>query len=224
MTPDDETLMAYADGELDPLGMKRVERALAADPALAERVAAHRRLRAALGGAFAGVADEPVPERLERLVRNSVAPLPVQRGGPRWILPTAIAAALALGVGLGTQIGGSGPIVERGGTLVASGELGRTLDRQLAAADGDTRVLLSFRDGAGRICRVFNAPVVDGVACREGGSWMLIQTRTGAGGRSTEYRQAGSAASKLLAEAQDMMAGEPLDAAAERRARASDWR
>ena len=32
MTIDPETLMAYADGELDPLTARRVEKAIAADP------------------------------------------------------------------------------------------------------------------------------------------------------------------------------------------------
>ena len=45
MTIEPELLMAYADDALDPLTAKRVERAIAADPALAEEVARHRRLR-----------------------------------------------------------------------------------------------------------------------------------------------------------------------------------
>jgi hypothetical protein len=53
---------------------------------------------------------------------------------------------------------------------------------------------------------------------------MLRQTRSPENRQTAEYRQAGSADAALLAEAQAMMAGDPLDAAAERRARDLGWR
>ena len=226
MTPDDEMLMAYADGELDPITAKRVERAIANDAGLADRVRAHRRLRAMVGGAFAGVADEPVPDRLASLVRGSVVPFPgPRRTAIRWPQVAAVAAALALGVGLGSQIDGRGSVVTDGGTLVASGGLARALDGQLASTKGETRVPVSFRDARGRLCRVFDAPTTDGIACRQGNAWTLVRTRSGeTAGAATEYRQAGSADAALLADAQDLMAGDPLDAAAEVRAREAGWR
>ena len=226
MTPDDEMLMAYADGELDPITAKRVERAIADNAALADRVQAHRRLRVMVGGAFAGVAEEPVPDRLVSLVRGNVVPFPTsRRTAVRWPQAAAIAAALALGVGLGSQIGERGSVATQGGALVASGSLARALDVQLASATGETRVPVSFRDTRGRLCRVFDAPAADGIACRQGDAWTLVRTRSGeAPGVATEYRQAGSADAALLAEAQDLMAGDPLDAATEARAREAGWR
>ena len=59
MNIDAQTLMAYADGELDPLAAKRVERAIAADPALAVEVEQHRALRARLIADYAPIAAEP---------------------------------------------------------------------------------------------------------------------------------------------------------------------
>jgi len=44
----EEMLVAYADGELDEVNRRRVERALAGDEALAERLAAHEALRGRL--------------------------------------------------------------------------------------------------------------------------------------------------------------------------------
>lgn len=65
MSFSDETLMAYADGELEPALAARVEEAMRADPRVEEAVRRHRALRADVFAAFAGVLDEPVPERLQ---------------------------------------------------------------------------------------------------------------------------------------------------------------
>lgn len=67
MSFSEETLMAYADGELGEPERSAVEAAERADPAVAAAIARHRALRADVFGAFAGVLDEPVPARL-RLV------------------------------------------------------------------------------------------------------------------------------------------------------------
>ena len=61
----DETLMAYADGELDPQERAAIEEAMRDDPAIANAVANHRALRADVAAAFAGILDEPVPARLQ---------------------------------------------------------------------------------------------------------------------------------------------------------------
>ena len=64
MTIDPKMVAAYADGELGPEDMALLEAAMAADPALAEEVAAHRALRATLSAHFAPILDMPVPDRL----------------------------------------------------------------------------------------------------------------------------------------------------------------
>lgn len=225
MSPDDEMLMAYADGELDPLTAKRVERAIAADPALAAKVAAQRALRARLGAAFAPVADAPVPDRLTAMLTSDVLPL-LPRPVPtrqRWVQAAALAATLVLGVAVGNQMR-SPPVTMAGGGLTASGALARALDTQLAANTGETHMLASFRDRSGAWCRVFTTPSLGGIACREREDWILRRTRSPDRRQVADYRQAGSADAALMAEAQDMMAGNPLDAAAERRARDLGWR
>lgn len=60
----EEMLMAYADGELDRDTAAEVARAAAADPELRERVALLHETRTLTRAAYAGVLDEPVPERL----------------------------------------------------------------------------------------------------------------------------------------------------------------
>ena len=70
----DETVMAYADGELDAASRAAVEAAMATDPQLAQRVARHRALRERLRAALRPVLDEPLPERLLEGVRGAPAP------------------------------------------------------------------------------------------------------------------------------------------------------
>jgi hypothetical protein len=228
MSIEPEMLMAYADGELGPIEARRVERAIAEDPALAARVEQHRALRARLDAHFAPVAGEPVPDRLAAMLSSNVVDLPQRR--PRRALPAwsrwsgALAASLVLGLAIGHGWQDSGVVRSRGGQLYADGALAKALDRQLAAAPGAVRVPISFRDNTGQYCRVFTAPATDGIACRDDRGWLLRQTRAGAASARTDYIQAGSTDPELMAAAQQMMAGDPLDAGAEAKARAAGWR
>src|SRR5205823_341693 len=99
----DETVMAYADGELDAASRAALEAAMATDPQLAQRVARHRALRERLRAALRPVLDEPLPERLLEGVRGAPAPRHAanvvalkRKAAPRWSWPQlgAIAASL----------------------------------------------------------------------------------------------------------------------------------
>lgn len=222
-----ETLMAYVDGELDAIGARRVERAIADDPALARDVERQRALKARIGARFDRISDEPVPDRLAAMVQSNVIALP-PRAAPRrwsgaWQQALALAACLVLGVMVGRGWS-TGPVTVGGSSLYASSNLGRALDAQLASTAGDIAIPVSFRDKRGAYCRVFSSQAVDGIACHDGRGWALRQTRPGTRRTTGDYRQAGSAGGDLMAAAQDMMAGEPLDAASEAQAKASGWR
>lgn len=67
----DHELQAYVDGELAPADAARVQAACAADPELAARLAREQRVRERVRGAFNGVLDEPVPDRLAALLRSA---------------------------------------------------------------------------------------------------------------------------------------------------------
>lgn len=224
MTPDDATLMAYADGELDPLTAKRVERAIAADPALAARVAAERALRDRLVCAFVNIADEPAPAALTAQLTSNVVPLR-RPAAPqrRWIQAAAVAAALVLGVAIGRNWQ-SGPLDVSGGRLAASGGLATALNDDLSGGSGATRIIASFRATDGNYCRVFMTHAIDGVACRDDAGWSVRYTVAPKPGDQTAYRQAAAPAPGLMAAAQDMMAGEPLSQSAERTMRGTGWR
>jgi anti-sigma factor RsiW len=71
--PTDETLMAYADGELEPARSAEVEAAMAENPEIARRVEQHKALRKKLGAAFDPVLNETVPDALVTAIRSAPA-------------------------------------------------------------------------------------------------------------------------------------------------------
>jgi anti-sigma factor RsiW len=225
---DEAMLIALVDGELDEVNRRRVERAAADDPALAQRLAMHRRLRETLAGHYAPVAEEPVPDRLRALLEESAAVTPIARPARRWgqwMTGGAIAASLLIGLSIGQITGdASGPIGMKDGVMVAQGPLAAALDGQLASAqqDGPIHIGLSFARKGGGWCRSFDGQVA-GVACRDGTGWQVQQALPGAG-QGTAYRQASSADARVMATVDALIAGAPLDAAAEKAAREKGWR
>lgn len=231
MRQDDENLMRYADGELNAVARARVERAAAEDVAVAARLEEHRKLKARLSAHYGPVAEEEVPQRLTSLLTGNV--VGISRGHVaaksfRWI-PVAIAASLAAGVFVGQMLprGAGSPVSFDGGAMIAGGEVARALDTQLASVQtpGSTvRIGVSFPGEGGRACRTFEVPAMAGVACRVDARWQVLVTAPGVTARSAgRYRQAGATHAIVMQAAQDMMSGEPLDAAAERRARDDGW-
>lgn len=150
---------------------------------------------------------------------------PPLRISPRWRAGAAIAASLVLGLIVGTQIPREGARTTQDGALVATGSLARGLEGQLAAAGtpGDLRILTSFRRDGGDYCRVYEARATSGIACKRDDGWALERTMATGRRETGEYRQAGSAQGDLMAAAQSMASGEPLDEAQERAARTKGW-
>ena len=174
-------------------------------------------------------AEEAVPERFQAMLETNVVNLsPVRRARPVWQNFAALAATLVLGLALGrTLMVPDGQIGIEGGTMVARGPLADALDTQLASAqapDAATRIGTSFAAADGRLCRTFEGAAAAGLACRSEAGWQLMMTAAGSAGARGAFRQAGSGNALVLQAAQEIMAGEPLDAAAERRARDSGWR
>ena len=238
----DEILMAYADGELEPARRAEVEQAMRADPAVAAAVQRHRALRADVFAAFAGVLDEPVPERLrphaaaspvrvDALRAAGARPLPARWSWPRW---GGMAASLAVGVLVGAlgwrgmHAGGAAPAVaQMGGALVAQGALAQALSQQLASEQGQgagVTLGVSFQARDGSYCRSFTMGSSGGLACRSGGEWRVPVLAEGEAERGGTYRQAGSAMPAAVLDAIDQrIAGPALDAQAERKARERGW-
>lgn len=244
MTFSDETLNAYTDGELDAATRAAVEAAMASDPQLAQRVAEYRALRARLQRAFTPVLAEPVPERLlasargasDRQRPSNVIELQ-QRPRARWSWSQwgAMAASLVIGALLGPLLlrspTGNAPVDTRGGQMLAHGTLERALSEQLAStqpAAAPVQIRVSFRARSGAYCRTFlmhDESRLAGLACRERSAWRVeTLARTDPGPSGADLRPAGSAVPPAVAGTLDeLIAGEPLDAAAEAAARARDW-
>ena len=251
MTISEETLMAYADGELDAEARASVEAAMQEDPEIGKRVARHRALREAMRDAFSAVLEEPVPDRLIAAARgptvaskNAVVDLSIAReaargknfAAPRRWQPAAMAASLLLGLGLGFLAwhGSGGALIQSGagGGLIASVALAEALSTQLSDDRSADRVAitgLSFRNKSGDYCRTFSLTGTDaiaGLACREGTDWRIeaLAQSPRSAANSGNFRTAASQDSPVIrAAVEGSIEGEPLDLAGEITARKAGW-
>lgn len=245
MTISDDTLMAYLDNELAPDERARVDAALGTNPALRERLQQQEVVRRALTAAFGPVVNERLPDHLLQTARTA----PVSW---RWRLRQSLsqfsfsvlggqnltfarfasgAAVLLVGVAIG-WIATRGPNADNEtGLAIAKGPLAQALEQQLASdvRQQGPRVGVSFRAKSGQLCRTFDAGASSGnkagIACRGPADW-TIETLVAAEPRAgSPYEVVGSAMPPAVSDAvENLMAGEPFDAAQERKARDRNWR
>jgi hypothetical protein len=191
MKPSDETLMAYADGELTAAERSAVEAALRADTEVRARLAVYEDTRDLLRSALGGVAAEPVPDRLVAAVMNA-APSPPLRGAmpgpgriagrlrPRHALPLAASVALCLGFAGGHLLAPPAPEP----IVAVAKAIGPALERMpsgdAASSElGEVMPLATVRLPTGQYCREFEilpstGRTLTGVACREEAGWMPL--------------------------------------------------
>ncbi len=244
---DDETLMAFADGELDEKTRQAVEKAMDSDEALVERVALFIRTAALSKQALDPLLDQPVPEALRASVaemtdgdageaEDTVVPFaaPARQtagGRSRWAMPLAASVALVVG-GLAGFLIAQTPNDAAGGLTAARFDqsgLSEAL-RSVAAGDeitlkesGDRlRMIASFRNVDDQLCREFEIDRPDrttfvSVACRAGDTWSVQFTVAAASQSDSGYAPA-SSLEALDAYLQAVGAGEPLSEEAEREA------
>lgn len=224
----DEKLIAYVDGELSGSDLATFEAEIASSPRLADEVEKHRTMAARLAKAYAPVIEERVPGKLKGAARRRAAARRAM-GAAQW---AAIAFTAVVGVSAGIAGGHfawpeGGPLMTRDGSLIASGGLKVALTSKLAAETGPLRVGVTFKTAKARYCRTFQsaADSLAGVACRQSDGW-VIQTLTAykptAG---PTYRTAGTQMPPAVIAAVDgLIAGIPLDAAAEKAARDTGWK
>lgn len=228
MMMDDEQFFAWLDGELDPQAAGEVAARVAADPELQRMAEAHRSMQTRLRDAFEPVLTAAPPAANVVDLTAARERRAARRAWPAAAQWAAIAATLVVGIVTGTMIAGGAdsPGRDGSGQMLASGSLDRALDTQLAsapAADGP-RIGLTFRDQAGSICRSFTDGSAQGLACRDGDDWALRAFVQGENSGSGEFRMAAGVDPAVAATIDRRMAGEPLDAAAELKARDRGWR
>lgn len=248
----DETLMAYADGELDGEAARRLERALAASEALRQRLQMFVRTGRCIAQAFDNpLASEPAPA----LHRRSAGKIHRRgwheglRDARGWLLAgsgyrvAGAAAVVLLAAGLAVAVATLTPD-PRGSTLVSSSADGRLVaaGRLLAALEsGESRgfapvssrepyAVQTFRNREGAFCREYAAPKAAsrGVACRTADGRWLIALQTSATAPANGDRgfvPAGSPKDQLIdGFVHEIMQGNPLAADQEKRVIANGWR
>lgn len=240
-----ETVMAYADGELDAQTCRDLEAALPLDPALAHGVVRERVLQSSLRASFAPVLHDAVPQRLIDTARRTRNPASAAATRPHepaawralftWQLPglialVALGAAVYLGRMLGTQPTTTLTTID--GRMLATGSLASALAKQAGGSEplqSDVIIGLSYLAKAGQFCRTFTvkrSESLAGLACREADGWHIqALAQTGPKSALAQYRMAGVLVPTLILIAvENTIDGSPLDPQAESGARARDWR
>ncbi|RUU26076.1 anti-sigma factor [Mesorhizobium sp. M6A.T.Ce.TU.016.01.1.1] len=183
----DEILMRFADGELDPATVARIEQAMEIDDRLVTRVAMFIETRAQAQAALKPLLDEPVPEKLvaaveqmveaKRASEKAASVLPFGGGrmaGPpsrsQWLLPIAASLAAVIGALAGYWAAGTNERAQ-GGLWVAGvirPALGQALETvesgkeiKLAGISDRFRAIATFRNNSRDLCREFEVDSQD---------------------------------------------------------------
>jgi anti-sigma factor RsiW len=114
---------------------------MAVDPQVAQEVERHRAMRAEVGGAFAGVLDEPVPDRLLRAARKRAK---AEQLAPPMVMARVDIDRASLLIGSSpvarcciSRIAAAGLIVAGyDGRVIAGGALAQALSEQLQLGGG----------------------------------------------------------------------------------------
>ena len=238
-----ETVMAYADGELDAQSCRDLEAALPLDAALAHGVRNQRVLQSSLRASFAPVLHDAIPQQLSdtaRRARPATHPEGKAKVAPwravfAWQLPAVVAlVALAGAVFLGRMLGSqpATTLTTHDGRMLATGSLANALTQQAGGSEplqSGIVIGLSYLAKAGTYCRTFtvkDSESLAGLACRESDGWHIqALAQTGPRSALAQYRMAGVLVPTLvLIAVENTIDGSPLDPKSESAARASDWR
>jgi hypothetical protein len=234
---DDGELLAWLDGELENDDATRIAAAVDADPVLAARAAAHRRLAERLATGFAPMLDAAAAPAEVGAPVAPVASFADAQAARRartvrrpfdsdWQRYAALAATLMVGLSTGVlsdRLAAPRGIADVPEALVASATLSTALDQQLSDQPGSIRISLSFRNHVGEYCRSFTGAALAGIACRDASRWQLRYAAV-VSGTTVAYRAAAAGDPALLAASDAMIDGVPLDAKGELTARQLAWR
>jgi len=203
MSFSDETLMAYADGDVDDATRIEIEAAMRRDSSIASRVA---RLRAARDERYAeraqrtsaaqarrgGNVVQLAAIRAQRLATQQAARKAAKRQWG-WLEWSALGLVMVVGLAAGKfglarwqpdwfadKAAPPTEVFNRNGALVAQGRLATALSQQLGTAtpsDSEVRVGLSFLSNEGGYCRSFTLVGAShdlvGIACRASEEWRI---------------------------------------------------
>jgi len=229
----DETLMAFADGELAAVEAEAVAQAVERDPSLAARVEAlaeGRRLTKQAFAAYVPSESGALEARIRAMATKAAAkPEPVVRAPAandnRWILRAAAAAVAGIACAVaGYMAGASRPatVLQLAAGDAAPDAVAQALSSTPSGGSSDLpggarfEAVASFRVGD-TLCREFRlvsgADATLAIACHTSGEWTSsFALLTASGGSGYVPASGVGALDAYLVEAE---AGDPLDAAAE---------
>lgn len=239
MTIPAEKLSAYLDGELSSQETAEVREALQHDEKAAAVLAAMVMVDERIQRQVDAQAQEEIPAHLTRLL-DEAAPDKVVAGPwkkrQHWIQhPAAVAASVALIIGLGTGSwltdsfapNANSQLQERVVQVLEQKPSGQTYQ-----LDADVAVTpqLTFKNHAGHYCRhyeLYNAAVSErtlAIQCRQSGDWKVVaQASLYADGNPGDYQTASSQA-MLDSVLDSVMATPALSRDAENHALANRWK
>ena len=240
---DDEKLNGFIDRELDRSAHARVD-ALTQEPAAAALLSRLRGNDDFVRAAFDAPMHEGVPDRFAAVIEAGLASTdraranhvdgsaPMNDNQPRWWhLGGAVAASLAVGLMLGTQL--LAPVGGASSSPALSEALDATASLQTVTLASGERLTpdLTFAQAGGGYCRQFRLAVANrghaGVACRTNGQWAVeaLMPAVAVSSAADAYVTAeGAAPSSLDSVIDTLRGGDPLDGAAERALIANGWR
>lgn len=231
MNISDERLSAFLDAELPEAEMEAIRQALADNEQLAERLAELAMVDELVALSAATIDARPLPAPINHLLAASepdakILTFPLARRARQLVQNNlAIAASLVLAI----LVGGFQLLVPAQDHWQAVAQLLETgaSGRQLTASDGSRLTArLSFVDQQGNYCRQFQlrdrAGVSEQIACRRQGDWQAVAS-VPVKPRAPGSYQTASGASPLDDQLDQMINGDPLDAAAEAAAIAQRW-
>ncbi|MCR9212313.1 MAG: anti-sigma factor [Proteobacteria bacterium] len=187
----DETLMAFADGELDPETTEAVEQAIETDETIAQRVAEFMESRDMAKDAFAPLLEEPVPESLTSSVEEMIheqtpdttasdetvvaftpmAPKQHKKPAYSWQIPLAASITLIIGLGAGYTLNTAQEAAETSELGLASLSQPQIVEALVAipsgmesqlGGEGDRfRAIATYRNADGTLCREFEVDQSD---------------------------------------------------------------
>lgn len=231
MNISDERLSAFLDAELPEAEMEAIRQALADNEALAERFAELAMVDELVALSSAKIDTQPMPAPVTQLLHSSepdakVIAFPLARRARQLVQNNlAIAASVMLVMAVGAfQL--LAPRQDHWQAVAQLLETGRS-GQQLAASDGSRlNARLSFTDQQGDYCRQFQlrdrTGVSEQIACRRQGQWQPVASVPVKPSAPGSYQTA-SGESPLDEQLDQMINGDPLDAAAEAAAIAKRW-
>ncbi|WP_372985927.1 hypothetical protein [Marinobacter sp.] len=234
----DETLSAFLDHELPESEMQAMRDELAADPALAERLAELASVDAELQAHYGAIDDQPMPEAVTRLLAD--APSGAVGGEPDNVIAfpwwrrvrehtgKAVAAAVIAGFALAQWLAVPGPGEEAGWAEVAQALETRPSGEPHVIDDTTVTPRLTFRNQDGDWCRQYLVQKADHaseqIACRTGaGDWQQVAKVDVEVSASAETYQTATGGRVLDETLDRLMEGPPIGPDAERTLIEKQW-